>query len=228
LYERRQCGFFWQKRARERVTAMAVIDIYNMQAEKVSERDVRDDIFGVTIREDVLQQVVRSQLARRRSGSASTKNRAKVKASGRKLWRQKGTGRARVGPASSPLLRGGGVVFGPQPRDYSLKVNKKLRKAALRMALTDKFRGGNLIVVDDFQLGEAKTKNFVGLLRDFNVANVLVVTDKPDESLSKSSRNVRDVKLMIVEGLNVYDILTHEHLLVAEPVLGIVEEALAQ
>lgn len=207
---------------------MAVIDIYNMQAEKVSERDIRDDIFGVTIREDVLQQVVKSQLASRRAGSASSKNRAKVRASGRKLWRQKGTGRARVGPASSPLLRGGGAVFGPQPRDYSLKVNKKVRKAALRMALTDKFKAGNLIVVDAFQLGETKTKNFVRVLGDFNVASVLVVTDKSDESLSKSSRNVRDVKLLMVEGLNVYDILNHVHLLVAEPVLGIVEEALAE
>ena len=207
---------------------MAVINIYNANAEKVSERDIKDDIFAVAVREDVLHQVVRSQLAHGRSGTASTKNRSQVTASTRKLWRQKGTGRARVGAGSSPLRRGGGVIFGPTPRDYSLKVNKKVKKAALRMALADKLREGNLIVIDTFQLEEIKTKRFFGILQNFNVDNVLIVSDTQNEILERSCRNIPNVKLLRAEGLNVYDILRHKYLLFIEPALGIVEEALAQ
>jgi large subunit ribosomal protein L4 len=207
---------------------MALIDVHNVKGEKILERDIKDEIFNVSIREDIVHQVVRGQLASTRSGSASTKNRSKVKASGRKLWRQKGTGRARAGAASSPLRRGGGVTFGPIPRDYSFKTNKKERKAALRMALADKFKTGQLIVVDKFELEEIKTKKFFEVLKNFDLASVLIVTEKPDENLEKSSRNIRKVKLLRAKGLNVYDILTHEHLLFVEPALGIVEEALAK
>jgi large subunit ribosomal protein L4 len=207
---------------------MALIDVHNVKGEKILERDIRDEIFNVSIKEDIVHQVVRGQLASTRSGSASTKNRSKVKASGRKVWRQKGTGRARVGAASSPLRRGGGVTFGPIPRDYSFKTNKKERKAALRMALADKFKAGQLIVVDKFELEEIKTKKFFEVLKNFDLASVLIVTEKPDENLERSSRNIRKVKLLRAKGLNVYDILTHEYLLFVEPALGIVEEALAK
>lgn len=207
---------------------MALIDVHNVKGEKILERDIKDEIFNVSIKEDIVHQVVRGQLASTRSGSASTKNRSKVKASGRKLWRQKGTGRARAGAASSPLRRGGGVTFGPMPRDYSFKTNKKERKAALRMALADKFKSGQLIVVDKFELEEIKTKKFFEVLKNFDLASVLIITEKPDENLEKSSRNIRKVKLLRAKGLNVYDILTHEHLLFVEPALGIVEEALAK
>ena len=207
---------------------MAVIDIYNANAEKVSERDIKDDIFDVVVREDILHEVVRSQLAHSRSGTASTKNRSQVTASTKKLWRQKGTGRARVGAASSPLRRGGGVIFGPMPRDYSLKVNKKVRKAALRMALTDKFRVGHVIVIDTFQLEEIKTKRFFEILQNFNVDRVLIVSDAQNEILERSCRNIPNIKLLRAEGLNVYDILRYEHLLFIEPALGMVEEALGQ
>jgi len=207
---------------------MALIDVYNAKGEKILERDIRDEIFTVSVREDMLHQLVRSQLASSRSGSASTKNRSKVRGSRRKLWRQKGTGRARVGAASSPLRRGGGVAFGPMPRDYSFKINKKVRKAALKMALADKFKTGRLIVVDDFHLEEIKTKKFLEILENFDVDNVLIVTEKPDENLEKSSRNIRNVKLLRAEGLNVYDILRHECLLFVEPALAIVEEALGK
>lgn len=206
---------------------MAVIDVYNVQGEKIHERDIRDDIFNVSVREDILHQVVGGQLASSRSGSASTKNRSEVKSSGRKVWRQKGTGRARVGTASSPLRRGGGVAFGPTPRDYSFKVNKKVRKAALRMALADKFRAGQLIVIDSIDLGEVKTRKFLDILKNFDLDDVLVVTEKPDENLEKSTRNIRNVKLLRAEGLNVYDVLSREHLLFVEPALETVEEALA-
>jgi large subunit ribosomal protein L4 len=207
---------------------MAQIDIYNANAERVSQRDVRDDVFAVSVREDILHQVVRSQLARSRSGSASSKGRSEVRASGRKLWRQKGTGRARVGPASSPIRRGGGVVFGPTPRGYFTKVNRKVRKAALRMALADKLKIGKLIVVDDFHLEKIKTKSFFEILRNFNVESALIVSEEPNETLEKSSRNIPNVKLLRAEGINVYDILRYEYLLFVEPALGKVEEALAQ
>lgn len=207
---------------------MAAIDVYNVKGEKIFQRDLRDEIFDVSVREDIMHQVIKGQSASSRSGSASTKNRSKVKASGRKLWRQKGTGRARVGAASSPLRRGGGVTFGPLPRDYSFKINKKVRKAALRMALADKFKTGQLMIVDSLHLEEIKTKKFFEILKNLDLDNVLIVTEKPDENLEKSCRNIRKVKLLRAEGLNVYDILSHEHLLFVEPALERVEEVLAE
>ena len=205
---------------------MAFLDIYNVNGEKISQRDIKEEVFNVAIREDLLHQVVRAQLANYRSGTASSKNRSKVKASTRKLWRQKGTGRARVGASSSPIRRGGGVAFGPMPRDFSFKVNKKIRKSALRMALADKFKAGQIFVVDGLRMDEIKTKQFTDILKNLELDNVLIVTEKRNENLEKSSRNVRNVKLLRAEGLNVYDILTHESLLFIEPALGVVEEKL--
>ncbi|MBW1673740.1 MAG: 50S ribosomal protein L4 [Deltaproteobacteria bacterium] len=207
---------------------MALIDVHNVKGEKIHERNIKDEIFNVSVREDIIHQVVRDQLASSRSGSASTKNRSKVKASTKKLWRQKGTGRARVGAASSPIRRGGGVAFGPVPRDYSFKVNKKVRKAALRMALADKFKTGQLFVVDNIHLEEISTGKFFDVLKNFDLNNTLIVTEKEDENLEKSSRNIKKVKLLRAEGLNVYDILRHKYLLFVEGALGIVEEALAR
>jgi large subunit ribosomal protein L4 len=207
---------------------VALIDVHNVKGEKIHERNIKDEIFNVPVREDIIHQVVRGQLASSRSGSASTKNRSKVKASSKKLWRQKGTGRARVGAASSPIRRGGGVAFGPVPRDYSFKVNKKIRKAALRMALADKFKTGQLFVVDNIHLEEISTGKFFDVLKNFDLDNALIVTESADENLEKSSRNIKKVKLIRAEGLNVYDILRHEYLLFVEGALGIVEEALVR
>jgi large subunit ribosomal protein L4 len=206
---------------------MASLNIYNSNGEKISQRELKEEVFNVDIHDDLLHQVVRAQLANYRSGTASSKNRSKVKASTRKLWRQKGTGRARVGASSSPIRRGGGVTFGPMPRDCSLKVNKKVRKSALRMALADKLRAGQIFVVDNIQMDEIKTKYFTDILRKLELDDVLIVTEKEEENLEKSSRNIRKVKLLRAEGLNVYDILTHESLLFIEPALGVVEEKLA-
>jgi len=208
-------------------STVALIDVHNEKGEKIHERNIKDEIFTISVREDIIHQVVRCQLANFRSGSASTKNRSKVKASSRKLWRQKGTGRARVGAASSPIRRGGGVAFGPAPRDYSFKVNKKVRKAAIRMALADKFKTGQLFVVDNIHLEEISTGKFFDVLKNLDLDNALIVTERADENLEKSSRNIQRVKLLRAEGLNVYDILHHEHLLFIEGALGIVEEALA-
>jgi large subunit ribosomal protein L4 len=204
------------------------IDVHNVKGEKIDQRDIKDEIFNIPVRQDIISQVVKSQLAGFRTGSASTKNRSKVRASGAKLWRQKGTGRARVGAASSPLRRGGGVAFGPVPRDYSFKVNKKVRKTALRMALADKYKSGKVFVVDTIKLDEISTRKFWAVLQNLDLDNVLVVTEKKDETVEKSSRNMKRVKVLRAEGLNVYDILHHEYLLFADGALGIVEEALAR
>ncbi|RLB42713.1 MAG: 50S ribosomal protein L4 [Deltaproteobacteria bacterium] len=206
---------------------MMTVDVYNLNKERVGEIDLKEEVFNVPVKKHVLHQVVVSQLASKRAGSAATKTRSQVKASGRKLWRQKGTGRARVGSAASPTRRGGGVAFGPAPRQYVIKVPKKVRKAALRMALTDKLQNEKLIVIDSFSFPEIKTKAFVEAMRRFDVRTALIVADQMDENLDKSSRNVPWVKVMRREGLNVYDILKYDNLFVEQPALKKIEEVLA-
>jgi large subunit ribosomal protein L4 len=205
---------------------MTVVDVYNLQNERVSEVELKDEIFNVPIKNHVLHQVVTSQLSSRRSGTADTKSRSEVKCSGTKLWRQKGTGRARVGAGSSPIRRGGGVAFGPAPRNYVHKVPKRVKKAALRMALTDKVQCHQFIVVDDFNLPEIKTKNFVRVLKNFKVNKALIVIGNKLMNLEKSSKNVPRVKVMRYQGINVYDILKYDHLLCEKSVIGRIEEAL--
>lgn len=205
---------------------MAVIDVYNLQGEKTSQVELNEEIFNTPIRAHVLHQVVVSQLLNRRSGSASTKSRSEVKSSGRKLWRQKGTGRARVGQASSPTRRGGGVVFGPVPRKYVRKVPKKVKRSAVRMALTDKFQTDRLIVVSDFNLPQIKTKSFVQVMENFKVNGALIVTKDKNENLEKSSKNIPCVKVMRYQGLNVYDILKYDHLFLDQSAISRIEEAL--
>ena len=205
---------------------MTVVDVYNLQNEKVSEVELSADIFEIPVKNHVLHQVVVNQLATRRAGTASTKGRSDVKASGRKLHPQKGMGRARVGAASSPIRRGGGVAFGPSPRKYGQKVPKKVRKAALRMALTDKVQTGQLIVVDNFELPEIKTKSFVEVMRNFHVDKALIITHDKLLNLEKSSKNLQWAKVMRHEGLNVYDILRYNFLFLEQPAVRAIEERL--
>ncbi|WP_028322658.1 50S ribosomal protein L4 [Desulfatiglans anilini] len=205
---------------------MTLIDVYNLRKEKISETELKDEIFSVPVKEHVLHEVVVSQVNRRRAGTAACKSRSLVNASTRKLYRQKGTGRARAGSASSPTRRGGGVAFGPQPRAYVKKVSKKVRKAALRMALSDKLTGSQLFIVEDFSLPEIKTKSFVGVMRRFDVTKALIVTADKNEKLEKSSRNVPWVKVLRSEGLNVYDLLKFDHLFLEKPAIDRIEEAL--
>jgi large subunit ribosomal protein L4 len=206
---------------------MTVIGVLNLQKEKVSEVELKDEVFDVPTKRHILHQVVISQLGSRRSGTAATKGRSKVKASGRKLWRQKGTGRARVGSAASPTRRGGGVAFGPTPHKYAYTVPKKIKKAALRMALTNKVQADQLIVIDSFDLPEIKTKNFVGIMKVFSANKALIVTEAKLVNLEKSSKNVPWVKVMRYQGLNVYDILKYDYLFLEQPAIGKIEEALA-
>lgn len=202
---------------------MPVVDVQNIKGKHVSQVELADDIFNVPIRTSVLHEVVTMQLANRRSGTASVKHRSDIRGSRRKLFRQKGTGRARRGDIKSPLLRGGGVVFGPDGRKYAYKVPKKVRKLALKMALCSKFQENDLIVLDQFELDEIKTKVFVDVLQTLNLKSTLIITEKKNENLELSARNVPDVKVLRSEGLNVYDILKYRTLVLLEPAIKNIE-----
>jgi large subunit ribosomal protein L4 len=195
---------------------MAGMDVLNIKGEKVSQVELVDMIFNVPVKSSVLHEVVKMQLASKRSGTAAVKHRSDIKGSGRKLFRQKGTGRARRGNIKSPLLRGGGVVFGPDPRSYAYKVPKKVRRLALKMALSSKVQGNNLVVLDQFELDQVKTKKFLEVVNTLKLENVLIVTEKKNENLELSSRNVPGVKVLRSEGLNVYDILKYKKMILLE------------
>lgn len=185
-----------------------------------------ESIFGVPIRPHLLHQTVIMQLNNRRSGTASTKTRGLVRGSGRKPWRQKGTGRARVGSIRSPLWTGGGTTFGPQPRDYSYRPPKKARRAALLSALSLRRQEEKIIVVDKLELAETKTKLMREVLENLGVKSALIVIHESDEKVERSARNLGTVKVLRAEGLNVYDILRYEHLVLTEQALGVIEERL--
>lgn len=202
---------------------MPAVDVKNIKGKKVATIDLVENIFNVPIKSSVLHEVVTMQLANRRSGTASVKHRSDVQGSSRKLFRQKGTGRARRGDIKAPLLRGGGVVFGPDGRKYAFKVPKKVRKLALKMALSSKLQANDLIVLDKFELKQIKTKDVVALLSGLKLTNALIVTAEKNENLELSSRNVPDIKVLRSEGLNVYDILKYKTLVLLEPVIKNIE-----
>jgi large subunit ribosomal protein L4 len=195
--------------------------------QKVGEIELSEAVFGAEIKPYLLHEVVVWQLAGRRQGNACTKTRREVRGGGKKPWRQKGTGRARSGSRRSPLWRGGGVAFGPKPRDYSYTLPKKVKKAALKVALSDKLKEQKLTVMRGFDLSGIKTKAFVEVLKRFSTDDALIVTAGPDLNLEKSSRNVAKIKVLRAEGLNVYDILRYDRLLLLEPAVARIEEALS-
>lgn len=205
---------------------MAVTEVYNTAKEKISQIELNDRVFNVPAKAPILHQVVVSQLLGKRSGTARAKTRAEVDMSGKKLFRQKGTGRARAGSASSPTRKGGGSAFGPKPRKYIRKVPKNLRKLALRMALSEKFKNNQLFILNQFDLSEIKTKNFVQIMHHFDARKALIVTETKNENLEKSSQNVPWVKVMRYEGINVYDVLNYEHLFLIQSTVNKIEEAL--
>jgi large subunit ribosomal protein L4 len=206
---------------------MAVLDVLNIKGEKVSEVELLDTIFNVPVKASVLHEVVTMQLAKKRSGSASVKHRSDITGSGRKLFRQKGTGRARAGDIKSPLLRGGGSVFGPDPRNYAYKVPKKVRKLALKMALSSKLDLDEILVLKDWQLDQIKTKDVVETLNALNIENALIITEKENENLEISSRNIPKIKVLRSGGLNVYDILKYKKLILVEPSVKEIEGRLS-
>jgi large subunit ribosomal protein L4 len=190
---------------------MAKVDIIDMRRQKISEMEVDDRLLSEPEKPHLVYDVVRMQLACRRSGTASTKERSFVSGGGRKPWKQKGTGRARAGSTRSPLWRGGGTIFGPHPRDYSFHPPKKVRSAALRSVLSSKYREQKLLVLDRFELPEAKTKSLMAALKILGVSNALIITDGPDQILEKSALNIPGVQVTRCEGLNVHDLLRHDH-----------------
>ena len=202
---------------------MAVVDVINSTGKKVSQVDLNDEIFNVPVKKSVLHEVVTMQLANRRAGTASTKHRSDITGSGRKLFRQKGTGRARRGNIKSPLLRGGGVAFGPKPKSWAYKVPKKVRKLALKMALSSKFKDDDILILDQFELDQIKTKAFSEIAGNLNMDNALIVVDRQNENLELSSRNLSEFKVMRFEGLNVYDILKHRTLVLLEASVKAIE-----
>jgi large subunit ribosomal protein L4 len=202
---------------------MPVLDVQNVNGKKISQIELADDVFSVPGKSSILHEVVTMQLSNRRAGTAAVKHRSDVRGSGRKLFRQKGTGRARRGDIKAPLLRGGGVVFGPDGRNYKYQVPKKVKKLALKMALSSKLNANELMVLDQFKLEEIKTREFVNVLEALNLNSALIVTDEKNENLELSSRNVRDIKVLRCEGLNVYDILKYRTLVLLEPAVKNIE-----
>jgi large subunit ribosomal protein L4 len=175
----------------------------------------------------LIHDVVVMQLNNRRRGTAKTKTRGEVRGGGKKPWRQKGTGRARAGSTTSPVWVGGGTVFGPRPKEYHMSLPKKVRRAALRSALTVRNQGAHLLVLDKLELPSISTKSFAGIMKTLNLSKPLVVVQGKDEVLEKSARNIPYTKVLRTEGLNVYDVMRHEQLMVTVDALKKIEEALS-
>ncbi|HOP73593.1 MAG TPA: 50S ribosomal protein L4 [Bacillota bacterium] len=206
---------------------MPTVPVYNTQGSQVGEIALNDQVFGVKVNKALLHEAVTMQLASRRLGTSAVKNRAAVRGGGRKPYRQKGTGQARHGSRRSPIWTGGGVVFGPSPRSYKYSLPKKARRLALKSALSAKVEAGEIIVVDAFNLNEPKTKVMVQILENLKAKKPLIVTAEYETFVDKSARNIPGVMTMASEGLNVYDILAHDHLVITKDAVSKVEEALA-
>ena len=202
------------------------VTVHNTSNEAVGQLELEERVFGCEAKPHLFYEVVKMQLANRRSGTASAKNRVAVRGGGKKPWRQKGTGRARVGSIRSPLWRGGGVVFGPSPRDHSYTVNKKVRKAALRSALSVKLQESKLLIVDNFDLPDVKTKAFVAILKHLSVDSACII-ESGNSTLEKSARNVPFVKVLRPEGINVYDILRYDKLVMTRACVETITRALS-
>ena len=205
---------------------MAVADVFDIEKKKVAEVELNDAVFGAEISEAAIYDVVKMQLASRRSGTSATKGRNDVSGGGKKPWRQKGTGRARSGTSRSPIWRGGGIVFGPQPRDYSYSVPKKVRKKALISALSMKVKEEKMTILQNFPMESISTRAFQKVVNLFGLKKALFVVDHDDVILMKSSRNLKNVKMIRSEGINVYDVLNYEHLVLLEPSIKKIEGAL--
>jgi len=205
---------------------MATLDVLNKSGEKVGQIELADEVFGAPVKEHLLHELVVAQLAARRRGTASTKTRAEVRGSTRKIYRQKGTGRARHGGIRANIFVGGGVVHGPRPRSYEKKVSKKARRVALRSALSLRAGEKRLLVLEDLAMGEIKTKKMAAVLSLLGANSSLIVDNKGNIELIKSVRNLPRAKYLAPEGLNVYDILRYDTLVVTAPVAKQIEERL--
>ena len=206
---------------------MATVSVLNMEGKEVEKLELNDNIFGVEINEHLVHLAVVSQLANNRQGTQKAKTRSEVRGGGRKPWRQKGTGHARQGSTRAPQWTGGGVVFAPVPRDYSFKINKKEKRAALKSALTSRVEAQKFVVLDELKLEAIKTKDFVKVLNNLNVSKALVVMGDKDVVIEKSAANVPDVKTTQATLLNVYDILKYDTVITTKAAVEKIEEVYA-
>ena len=206
---------------------MAKVSVYNMEGKEVGTIELNDAVFGVEVNEHLVHMAVVQQLANNRQGTQKAKTRSEVSGGGRKPWRQKGTGHARQGSTRSPQWTGGGVVFAPVPRDYSFKINKKEKRAALKSVLTSRVLGNKLIVVDELKFDEIKTKKFQAVMDNLKVKKALVVIADNDEKITMSARNIPTVKTALVNSINVYDILKGDTLVLTKDAVAKIEEVYA-
>ncbi len=206
---------------------MAKVSVYNMEGKEVGTIDLNDAVFGAPINENLVHMAVVQQLANNRQGTQKAKTRSEVSGGGRKPWRQKGTGHARQGSTRSPQWTGGGVVFAPVPRDYSFKLNKKEKRAALKSALSSRVTDGKLIVVDELKFDEIKTKKFAAVMENLKVTKALVVLGEMDKNVILSARNIPNVKTAQVNTINVYDILKGDTLVLTKDAVAKIEEVYA-
>ena len=206
---------------------MAKVAVYNMEGKEVDSIELNDSIFGVEVNEHLVHMAVLQQLANNRQGTQKAKTRSEVSGGGRKPWRQKGTGHARQGSTRSPQWTGGGVVFAPVPRDYSFKLNKKEKRAALKSVLTSKVADGKFVVVDELKLDEIKTKKFVEVMNNLKVEKALVVLDGMNENVIASAANVPTVKTAQTNELNVFDALKYDTVVVTKAAVATIEEVYA-
>ena len=206
---------------------MANVSVYNIEGKEVGKIDLSDAVFGVEVNEHLVHMAVVSQLANNRQGTQKAKTRSEVSGGGRKPWRQKGTGHARQGSTRAPQWTGGGVVFAPTPRDYSMKLNKKEKRAALKSALTSRVEENKFIVIDEINFEEAKTKNFANILKSLDVSKALVVLEDDNKNAELSARNIADVKTAKTNTINVYDILKYNTVITTKAVVAKIEEVYA-
>jgi large subunit ribosomal protein L4 len=203
------------------------VPVYNVEGEQVSERELRDDIFAVPINEALMHQALVRQLANARLGTHKTKTRGEIQGGGRKPWRQKGTGRARQGSIRSPQWRGGGTVFGPSPRDYRQKMPRKMRRQALRSALSVKASESQVVLVDTLAMAEPKTKQMLGTLKNLGIGtSALILLPQRDEEILRSVRNLPEIRTLVAQYLNVRDLLKFEYILVPLDSLEVIERIL--
>ena len=206
---------------------MANVAVYNMEGKEVGKLDLNDAVFGVEVNEHLVHMAVLQQLANNRQGTQKAKTRSEVRGGGRKPWRQKGTGHARQGSTRAPQWTGGGVVFAPVPRDYSFKINKKEKRAALKSALTSRVQENKLIVVDELKLDEIKTKKFAEVMKNLNVDKALVVINDNDQNIVMSAKNIPTVNVAQTNTINVFDILKYSTVVVTKDAVATIEEVYA-
>ena len=206
---------------------MANVSVYNMEGNEVGKMDLNDAVFGVEVNEHLVHMAVVAQLANNRQGTQKAKTRSEVSGGGRKPWRQKGTGHARQGSTRAPQWTGGGIVFAPTPRDYTIRLNKKEKRAALKSALTSRVVENKFVVVDELKLDEIKTKKFVEVLKNLNVEKALVILNDMDEKVIASAANIPTVKTTQTNELNVFDVLKYDTVVVTKAAVATIEEVYA-